>query len=56
MLISEMIKRLEEIKEEYGDIDSKSWNRDTENDSSIEAMGVIEQDGEKFLRFITVDD
>lgn len=56
MLISEMIERLEEYKDMYGDIDIKSWNRDTEDDSSVEAMGVISLNECEFIRLITVDD
>lgn len=56
MLVSEMIERLEEYRSSYGDIDIKSWDREFEGDSSVEALGIIEEGEEPFVRLITVDD
>lgn len=56
MLLSEIIKRLELYKEEYGDLDVKSWDREWEEDSSIDELGVIENRGNPFVRVITEND
>lgn len=56
MLISEIVKRLEEYKENHGDLDVKSWDREWEEDSSINELGVIENYGNPFVRLITEND
>lgn len=56
MLISEIVKRLEGYKKKYGDLDVKSWDREWEEDSSIDELGVIENNGNPFVRLITEND
>lgn len=52
MNIDEMIKKLEELKQQHGNVDVKLFNFENETDLKIDIIGVPKNTKDKFIRII----
>lgn len=52
MNISEAINKLEELKQQHGDIEVKIFDFESEQDYKVDLIGVPKNTKEKFIRII----